>query len=170
MLNDKVSKGLNRQINRELYSAYLYLSMASYASSIGLNGFANWFNVQVKEELSHADKMYNYMIQQGSKVMLEDIEKPKQDFKSALELFETTLGHEQKVTAMINNLVDIADKERDHATAIFLQWFVTEQIEEEENANDILQKLRLIGKEGNGLFMLDNQLATRVFVLPQSQV
>ena len=170
MLNDKVSKGLNRQINREMYSAYLYLSMASYASSIGLNGFANWFNVQVKEELSHADKMYDYMIQQGAKVILEDIEKPKQDFKSALELFETTLGHEQKVTAMINNLVDIADKEKDHASAIFLQWFVTEQIEEEENVNDILQKLRLIGKDGNGLFMLDNQLATRVFVLPQAQV
>ncbi|MFH1753194.1 MAG: ferritin [Candidatus Omnitrophota bacterium] len=166
MLSKKMIDSLNDQINKEIYSAYLYLGMASYASSIGLNGVANWFNIQVKEELSHADKFYNYVAQQGARVALDEIEKPPQSFKSAQDLFDKTLEHEKMVTKRINDLVDCARKEKDHATGAFLQWFVTEQVEEEANASEILQKLKLIGKDGNGLLVIDSQLAARVFVPP----
>ena len=166
MLSKKITERLNRQINRELYSAYFYMGMASYASSLGLNGFANWFNVQVKEELTHAERFYNYVTHQGARAMLDDIETPPQDFKSPTDLFERTLGHEQKVTKMIHDLVDLARKEKDHATETHLAWFVTEQVEEEANATEALQKLALVGKDGNGLLVLDSQLAARVFVPP----
>jgi ferritin len=166
MITKKMVESLNEQINKELYSAYLYLSMAAYAASIGLNGFANWFNVQVKEELTHADKFYNYVIQQGGRVSLREIEKPPENFSSAIDVFKKTLAHEQKVTKRINNLVNLASKEKDYATNTFLQWFVTEQVEEEANANEILQKINLVGKDGNGLLTIDSQLATRVFVPP----
>lgn len=166
MLSEKVVKSLNHQINREIYSAYLYLGMNAYAGSIGLKGFANWFLVQVKEELSHAQIIYNYVNQQGSRVILEAIEVPGQDFSSVKELFEKTLSHEKKVTAMINDLVTIAKLENDYATENFLQWFVKEQVEEESSANDILQKLNLIGDQGNALFMIDNELGQRVFNPP----
>jgi len=168
MLSEKMIKSLNGQINKELYSAYLYLSMAAHSTSIGLNGFANWFNVQVKEELTHAEKFYNYVNQQSGKVVLEAIDEPDKDFSSPADLFKRTLEHEQKVTKMINNLVDLAKKQNDHATETFLQWFVTEQIEEEANATENVQKLKLVGKDGNGLLMVDSQLATRVFVPPQT--
>ena len=153
-------------INREIYSAYLYLGMASYAISEGLSGITNWFNVQVQEELSHAQKMYDYVNQQGGRVMLLDIEQPPQDFSSVKELFEKTLTHEKMVTGLINKLEDIAKEEKDHATEIFLQWFVTEQIEEEANATDILQKMKLMGTDGNGLYMIDSELGKRVFTPP----
>ena len=166
MISKKMVDSLNEQINKEIYSAYLYQSMASYVVSIGLNGFANWFNVQVKEELSHAEKIYNYVNQQGGRVILKAIEGPPTSFSSALDLFENTLEHEKKVTGMINKLVDLARSESDHATEAALQWFVTEQVEEESNANEILQKLELIGKDGNGLLTIDTQLAARVFVPP----
>jgi len=169
MLSKKMAKAINDQITREIYSAYFYLGMASYATSMGLNGFANWFNVQVKEELTHAQKMYDYVNQQGQRVMLSAIEEPPQDFKSAQDLFQRTLDHEKKVTAFINKLVSCAQSENDHATEIFLQWFVTEQVEEEANASENLQKLKLIGKDGNGLLMMDSQLAARVFVPPSPQ-
>jgi len=169
MINSKMTGNINQQINREIYSAYLYLSMAAYATSIGLNGIANWFNVQVKEELTHAEKFYNYVNQQGGRVKLKAIEQPPHDFSSAVDLFEKTLEHEKKVTKMIDGLVNAAKKENDHATETFLQWFVTEQVEEEANDTGILQKLKLAGKDGNGLLMIDSQLATRVFVPPQTQ-
>jgi ferritin len=169
MISKNMTENLNHQINRELYSSYLYLSMAAYATSIGLRGFANWFNVQVKEELTHAEKIYNYVNQQGGRVLLEAIEQPTQDFSSAVDLFKQTLNHENKVTKMINSLVNLANKENDHATEAFLQWFVTEQVEEEANAVEILQKLELVGKDGEGLLMIDRQLAARVFVTPQTQ-
>jgi len=169
MISKKMIESLNQQINREIYSAYLYLSMAAYASSVGLNGFANWFNVQVKEELTHAEKFYNYVNQQGGRVKLKTIEQPPGDFSSAVDLFQKTLAHEKKVTKMIGDLVNLAKKEKDHATETFLQWFVTEQVEEEANAIENLQKLNLVGKDGNGLLMIDSQLATRVFVAPQPQ-
>ncbi len=166
MLSDKMIKAINGQINREMYSSYLYLGMASYAVSEGLSGIANWFNIQVQEELSHAHKMYDYVNQQGGRVVLLDIEQPPQEFSSIKELFEKTLEHEKIVTGLINQLVDFAKAEKDHATEIFLQWFVTEQIEEEANATDILQKMKLMGKDGNGLFMIDSELGKRVFTPP----
>jgi ferritin len=157
---------LNIHINKEIYSAYLYLGMASYAASIGLSGVANWFNIQVKEELSHAEKFYNYVIQKGARVALDEIEKPPQKFTSAVDLYEKTLEHEQMVTKRINDLVDQARKEKDYATDAFLQWFVTEQVEEEANAGEILQKFKLIGADGNGLLVIDSQLAARVYTPP----
>ena len=169
MLSEKMINSLNGQINKELYSAYLYLSMAAHSTSIGLNGFANWFYVQVKEELTHAEKFYNYINQQGGKVVLDAIDEPDKDFSSPADLFKRTLEHEKKVTKMINDLVDLAKKQNDHATETCLQWFVTEQIEEEANATENVQKLKLVGKDGNGLLMVDSQLATRVFVPPQTQ-
>lgn len=169
MISKKMTESLNQQVNAEIYSAYLYLSMAAYAVNSGLNGFANWFNVQVKEELIHAEKDYNYILQQGGKVALKSITQPPQDFSSAVDLFQQTLKHEKGVTKRIGALTDLANKESDHATTTFLQWFVTEQVEEEATANEILQRLNLVGKDGNGLLLIDSQLATRVFVPPATQ-
>ncbi|VUT28108.1 MAG: ferritin [Candidatus Syntrophoarchaeum sp. GoM_oil] len=166
MLSEKMRDALNTQINREIYSAYLYLSMSAYSTSIGLKGFANWFMVQYNEEMSHAMKLYDYVNNQGGHVQLMAIDEPPTAFESVLDMFEKTLTHEKKVTAYINELVDIAIEEHDHATGIFLQWFVTEQIEEEGNDNDIIARLKLIGEDGNGLLMLDKELAARVFTPP----
>jgi ferritin len=166
MLNEKMLTKLNYQINRELYSAYLYLSMAAYADSEGLSGFANWFKIQAKEEEYHTEKMYNYVNQQGNRVILEAIEQPPKDFSSILGLFEKTLEHEKVVTSLINNLVKMAREENDYATESFLQWYVIEQVEEEANPTDMIQKLKFIGKDGRGLLMLDKELATRVFTPP----
>ncbi len=161
MLSDKMLKKLNDQINKETYSAYLYLAMQSYAISIGLEGVANWFKMQVREELEHAGKIYDYVNQQGAKVELEAIDRPPQDFSSAKELFERTLEHEKKVTSLIDECMHVAKKENDSATEIFLQWFVTEQVEEEDNASSILQKFELAGKDSSGIFMIDNELGKR---------
>lgn len=166
MISKKMTDSINGQVNREIYSAYLYVSMAAYAASLGLKGFANWFQVQVQEELFHARKMYDYINQQGGRAVMKAIEEPPGDFKSPKDLFEKTLEHEKKVTAMINKLASQAKTENDHATGIFMQWFVTEQVEEEANALEILQKLNLIGKDANGLFMVDTELAQRVFTPP----
>ncbi|WP_136513213.1 ferritin [Geomonas edaphica] len=166
MLTEKLCHALNNQLNNELYSAYLYLSMSSYAGSIGLKGSANWFMVQYQEEMVHAMKFYNYINSRGEHVKLQAIAAPPAEFKSLLDMFEQTLKHELSITASINDLTDLALAEKDHATNIFLQWFVTEQIEEEENDRDIIGKLKLIGDNGQGLLMLDNELAARVFVPP----
>jgi ferritin len=156
-------KALNEQINKEIYSAYLYMSMSSYSDFIGLKGFANWFMVQYQEEMEHAMRFYNYIQEQGEQVKLLAIDQPETRFASPMAMFEKTLEHEKYVTKRINMLVDQAVKENDHATQIFLQWFVTEQVEEEANANDIIGKLKLVGKQGNGLFMVDKELAARTF-------
>ena len=166
MLSEKMVMKLNYQINRELYSAYLYLSMASYADSEGLSGFANWFKIQAKEEEYHAEKMYNYVNQQGRRVVLEAIEQPQTDFTSMVDLFEQTLKHEKVVTSLINGLVKLAREENDYATESFLQWYVTEQVEEEANPAEMIQKLKYIGKDGRGLLMLDKELAARIFTPP----
>ena len=166
MLSNKLCDALNKQLNNELYSAYLYLSMSSYAGSIGLKGSANWFMVQYQEEMAHAMKFYNYINSRGGHVTLAAIAAPPAEFSSLLEMFEQTLNHEQFITASINELTDLALSEKEHATNIFLQWFVTEQIEEEENDRDIIGKLKLIGDNGQGLLMLDAELAARVFVPP----
>jgi ferritin len=164
MLSKKIEKALNEQINKEMFSAYLYLSMSAHSSYIGLPGFANWFMVQYKEEMEHATRIYNYINEHGGKVILKQIETPSSDFKGPNDMFQQTLKHEKFITSSINELVNLAIKEMDHATQIFLQWFVTEQIEEEANDNDILAKLKLAGDKGNGLFMIDKELGSRVFI------
>ena len=166
MINDRVRESLNTQINREIYSAYLYLSMSAYFSSMNLAGFANWMKVQVQEELTHAEKMYTFIIERGGRVVLTSIEAPPTDWSSPLDVFEATLKHEQGVTAMIGQLVEIAEKEKDHATCNFLQWFVNEQVEEESSAEAIIQQLRLVKDAPGALFMIDRELGQRTFTPP----
>ncbi|MBE0517404.1 MAG: ferritin [Methanophagales archaeon] len=166
MLSEKMEEALNKQLNNELYSAYLYLSMSAYSTYIGLKGFANWFMVQYQEETVHALKFYNYILDQGGRVKLMAIAQPMAEFKSPMDLFEKTLQHEKFITKCINDLVDHAIAEKDHAANIFLQWFVTEQIEEEGNDNEIIAKLKLVGEDGPALLMLDKELASRVFKPP----
>jgi len=161
MLSKKMQDALNRQINREMYSAYLYLSMAAYSEHIGLKGFAHWFQAQYREEMDHAMRFYRYVFEQGARVTLEAIEKPPAEFASPLELFEKTLEHEKAVTKMINDLMDLAIAEKDHATQVFLQWFISEQVEEEAHASEIVGKLKLVGDHPNGLFMIDHELGSR---------
>ncbi|MGD9931530.1 MAG: ferritin [Mangrovibacterium sp.] len=163
MLKDTVLKALNDQINAEIHSAYLYLSMSAWFEAKGLGGFANWMKVQYQEELTHAMKFFDYVHERSGRVILEPIAGVQTEFESIIDAYEKTLEHEQKVTALINNLVDVAMAASDHATQSFLQWFVNEQVEEERNVNQILDDLRLINGQGNGLFMMNRELASRVF-------
>ncbi|MGC9443905.1 MAG: ferritin [Candidatus Methanospirareceae archaeon] len=166
MITERMEAALNAQINKEIYSAYLYLSMSAYSTYTGLKGFANWFMVQYQEEMTHAMKIYQYVNEQGGRVTLRAIEQPPTEWQSPMDMFEKTLAHEQFVTKSINELVDLALAEKDHATQIFLQWFVTEQIEEEGNDNEIITKLKLIGEDGKGLLMVDKELELRAFTPP----
>jgi len=166
MISQKLQDAINYQINRELFSEYYYLSMASYFNSAGLSGFENFFLIQVEEERFHAMKMYNFLNERGARVNLQAIEAPKTEFKSALEVFELAYDHEKLVSKLINDLMDLAIKENDHAAKNHLNWFVEEQVEEEASMDTILNKLKLIGGEGHGLLMLDNELAQRVFNPP----
>ena len=164
MLKDKMAQALNKQINEELFSAYLYLSMSAYFESIGLKGFSSWMMVQYKEETEHAMRIYNYLISQGARVKLSAIDEPEHNWKSPLDVFEATLRHEQHITECINKLVDIAEELKDRATNNFLQWFIDEQVEEEETAREIIDKLKLIEGSKNALFMIDKELGQRQFV------
>lgn len=166
MIKEKIQEALNQQLNAELFSSYLYLSMAAYFESINLKGFANWMRVQTQEELVHAMKFYNFIIERGGKAVLSAIEGPPTQWKSPLAVFEHAYQHEQKVTGLINNLVDLSIGEQDHATNNFLQWFVAEQVEEEASADEVVQKIKLMGDASGGLFMLDQELAQRVFTPP----
>jgi ferritin len=166
MFTERIEKALNDQLNAELYSSYLYLSMSAYFQSVSLSGFANWMRVQAQEELVHAMKFYDFINERGGRVTLTSIEEPPTEWDSTLGVFEATFEHEQKVTGLINNLVEIAIEERDHATNIFLQWFVSEQVEEEDSANDVVQKIKLMGDAKGGMFMLDRELGQRVFTPP----
>ena len=161
MLTEKMQTALNGQLNAELYSSYLYLSMNAYFKSVNLDGFANWMYYQAQEELEHSLKFYDFVIQRGGKVQLTQIEAPPTEWDSPMAVFEATLAHEQKVTGLINDLVEIALEERDHATNIFLQWFVSEQVEEEESVGGVLEQLKLMGDAKGGLFMIDRELAKR---------
>lgn len=161
MIKDEIQEAVNNQINRELYSAYLYLSMAAYFESINLRGFAHWMRVQAKEEVGHAMKLYDHLVERGGRVTLQPIEAPPKKWKSPLNAFEDVYEHERKITQMINNLVNLAKAEGDHATEVFLQWFVNEQVEEEASALEILEKLKLIGESGHAIFMIDRELAKR---------
>lgn len=162
MISQSMQEALNKQINREMYSAYLYMAMSAYASEKGLKGFANWFMVQYHEEMLHAMKFYEYVLRQGKNVKLLSLQEPPSEFESPLDMFEKTLAHEQFITKCINELVELAIKEKDHATQIFLQWYVTEQVEEEENDNDIIAQLRLLKESPQALMMLDRELAQRM--------
>ena len=162
MLSEKMVKAFEYQINREIYSAYFYLGMSSYASSNGFSGIANWFAIQVKEELFHAQKMYDYVIKGGSKVTLQAIEEPPQDFTSVVDLFDRTLKHEKAVTGLINDLVKVAQGENDKDSEKFLEWYVKEQQEEEATPAGILDKLKAAGNNKDELLRVDSELAKRV--------
>jgi len=166
MINEKIQASFNEQLNAELYSSYLYLSMSAYFETINLLGFANWMRCQAQEELVHAMKFYNFICERGGAVKLAAIDCPPTAWQSPLHAFEEAYRHEQKVTSLINDLVDLALKEKDHASNNFLQWFVAEQVEEEASADKVIQSLKLAGDQGGGLFMIDRELAQRVFTPP----
>lgn len=166
MIKEKIQNALNEQFNAEFYSAYLYLSMNAYCHSIDLSGLANWMFCQYQEEMMHAMKLYDYVNERGGRMILKAIDGPQTEWDSPTAMFEHVYKHEQKVTGLINNLVDFSIEERDHATTNFLQWFVSEQVEEEASASDVLQKIKLVGNDGNGLFILDKELAARIFTPP----
>lgn len=163
MLNKKIEDALNEQINAEMWSAYLYLSMSAWCSQAGKPGMANWFQIQFSEEQDHARILFNYVLSRGGRVTLKAIDAVPTEWKSELAVFEDTLTHEQKVTALINNLFALTTAENDYATQSMLKWFIDEQVEEEENARDIIDNLRMIGDNGYGLYMLDKELAARVY-------
>ncbi len=163
MISKKMQSTLNGQIQKEFYSSYLYLAMSVYCADAGLNGFANWFKIQAQEEATHAMKFLDYVLEQSGRVSLQAIEQPPKDFDSPLNAFKKAYEHEQFVTSSIYKIVDQAIAEKDHATNAFLQWFVTEQVEEEAHAKEIVDKLELAGVKGPGLFMLDSKLGARTF-------
>ena len=168
MLSQKMQEALNAQINAEYYSSYLYLSMAAHCQAINLEGFASWLRIQADEEMIHAMKIYDFVLERGGRVVLTAIEAPASEWPSPLAVFEATYAHEQYVTDRINKLVDLAVAESDHATNAFLQWFVNEQVEEEASADAVLQKLKLMADAPGGLFMLDQQLGQRTVAAPAS--
>lgn len=165
-MDEKMIDALNSQVNAELYSSYLYLSMGSYFESEDMSGFANWMRVEAQEELVHAMKIYDFIIQRGDKVTLTRIDSPLTEWKSALDAFEHVYAHEQKVTELINQLVNLAISLGDHATNNFLQWFVSEQVEEEESSSGVLKKVKMANELLSALLMLDSELAQRVFNSP----
>ncbi len=166
MLKKPIEIAINKQINAEFHSAYLYLSMSSYFQSIGMAGCANWMKVQYQEELAHATHFFDYVLERGGRVELAPIGEVEVDFDNVLQVFQKTLAHEITVTGLINNLMDVAIHESDHATKSFLQWFIDEQVEEEANVEQILNNLKLINGEGQGLLMMDREMQARVFVNP----
>jgi ferritin len=161
ILKQKIEKAINKQINAELWSAYLYLSMSSYFESINLKGFAHWMSVQAKEELGHAMRFYKYVIERRGRVVLSGIAATPTSWKSPIAAFEQAFQHEQKVTNLISDIVNLSTEEKDHATTSMLQWFVDEQVEEESQTDQIVQKLQSIGKNTGGLYMLDHELGER---------
>jgi ferritin len=166
MLNKKMETALNAQINAEFASSYLYLAMSAHFGSVGLPGAAQWMKAQAEEEWFHGMKIYAYVHERGGRVRLGAIPQPPGEWKSTLHVFQDVLAHEQKVTGLINDLVDLALEGRDHATNIFLQWFVSEQVEEEAGVGAVLDKLKLIGKDTGALFALDAELGRRLFTPP----
>jgi len=161
MISKKIQDAFNEQIQAEMNSSYLYLSMATYFHSVGMDGMAQWMHVQTKEENAHAMKFFKHIVDRGGRVELLAIEKPKFDWASPLEAFKAAYEHELYITGRINNLVKLADEEGDNAASIFLQWFVTEQVEEEANTSKIVLMLEKIKESTNGLFMLDHNLGKR---------
>jgi len=161
MLNDTIEKAFNQQLNAEAFSAYLYLAMSAWFDAGNLPGMASWMKLQAGEELEHALKFYDQIQERGGTVHLMQIDTPQAEWDSPLAAFEAAYEHEQKVTGMIHDLVDLAISEKDHAANAFLQWFVTEQVEEEDSALSIVEKLQLAGDSPGALFMIDRELGQR---------
>lgn len=166
MINSKLQDALNAQINAELWSAYLYLSMSYHFANAGMPGVANWFKVQNQEENAHATILMDYLTSRDGRVELKQIDAVKTSWKTLSEAFNDTLEHEQKVTAMINNLYALATEEHDYATRTKLDWFISEQVEEEDSVRAILDTLRLIGDNGSGLYSFDREMSTRTYTAP----
>lgn len=169
MLDERMEEALNYQLNRELYSGYLYLAMAAYFDDQDLPGFANWMRIQAQEELSHAMKFYDYLVRRGGRAVMDAIEAPENEWESAAAVFEQVYQHEQMVTGLIHKLVDLALEISDHATNNFLQWFVAEQVEEEESSSGVLHKVKMASQSRSGLYMLDQELGQRVFHPPAEE-
>ncbi len=161
MLGKEIQDAMNEQMKNEFYAAYQYLSMAAYCESENLPGFAHWMRTQAQEETEHAMKFYDFILDRNGRIVLGAIDRPVVEFGSPLEVFERALEHEQKVTAMINELYGLAVTENDYASQTFLQWFVTEQVEEEKNAGDVVETLKMIGDRSEALFLLDRELGRR---------
>ena len=161
MINSKIATALNDQLNLEYYSAYSYLAMSAYFLTQNLNGFAHWMRVQAQEELGHGMKIYDFLDDREAEIRFQALAAPKQNWDNPLDVFEDSLAHEQKVSQSIYNIADLALSERDHATHTFLQWFIAEQVEEEAAVKELIDTLKLVGTEGNGLFLLDRDLAQR---------
>ena len=166
MISKKLETAINDQINFEMYSSYIYMSMATHFDSINLKGFSHWMKVQAQEELTHAMRFWRYLIDRGGKVVLSQIQGPTTSWQSPLAVFEDALHHEHIVTGKINKLVDIARSESDYASDNLLQWFIKEQVEEEASADEVIQKLKLIGDNSSALFLLDQELAARTYLPP----
>ncbi|RKX26247.1 MAG: ferritin [Candidatus Zixiibacteriota bacterium] len=169
MISKKMQDALNEQVAAEFYSAHLYLAMSAYLESVDLPGFANWMRIQYQEEISHGMKMFDYVIERDGRALVKAFDAPPDEWGSTVEVAEAVYKHEQKVTGLINNLMDIALSEKDHAANIFLQWFVNEQVEEESTAKGIVQQLKMLGDSKAGLFQIDRELGQRVFTPPTSE-
>lgn len=166
MLDKNVSKLLNEQINKELYSAYLYLDFSIFYEEQGLSGFANWYKIQAQEERDHAMLMLEYLQNNGEKITLEAVAKPDKTLKVLMDPLKMGLEHEQYVTSLINNIYDAAYSVKDFRTMQFLDWFVKEQLEEEKNADDMIKRMELFGNDSKGLYSLDSEYAARVYTAP----
>lgn len=161
MIKKKLEEAINKQINEELYSAYLYLSMATHFDDVNLPGIAGWMKAQAREEIEHAMRFYHYLTERGGRAVLQAIKAPQSEWASPLTAFQDALKHEEYITSCIHNLVDLAASEKDHATVNMLQWFVAEQVEEEATAAEIVEKLKMIGDQGHALYMMDKELGAR---------
>lgn len=161
MISETMQSAISEQINREIYSAYVYLAMSDWTSSEGLKGMSRWFHTQYEEELGHAMRLFNYLLDRNARVGLKAIKEPPASYDSPLAAFEAALHHEQEVTRSIGHLMDLAIKEKDHASHNMLEWFVNEQVEEEANVQQVIDQIRIIGKEGSGLYLLDIELGKR---------
>lgn len=167
MVSEKIAKALNGQLNKEFHSAYIYLGMSAYASANGYNGCAKWFNMQYQEEVAHAMKLFRYLEDQGAQIELQDIKALNiVDADSIVDIFVMAFEHEQKMTGWLNDLSDMAMKEKDHATYNLLQWYVNEQVEEESVFSEIIDKFKMVGNDGYGLYSIDKELGSRLFVDP----
>ncbi len=166
MISKKMQDALNEQVAAEFYSAHLYLAMSTYLESIDLPGFANWMRIQYQEETSHAEKLLDYVVERDGRGILNGFDAPPLEWKNVIEVFEEAYAHEQKVTSLINGLMDTALAEKDHAAQIFLQWFVNEQVEEEASVKAIVQHLKMLGESKAGLFQIDRELGSRTFTPP----
>jgi len=169
MISNKMQDAIIEQVAAEFYSANLYLSMSAYLESIDLPGAAKWMRVQFEEEQFHALKFMDYVIERDGRAKIKAYDAPPFEWKSVLDIFESAYAHEQKVTGLINGLMDTARSEHDHAAEIFLQWFVNEQVEEEATVKGIVQQFKMVGESGNGLFMIDRELGARVFTPPAAE-